>query len=77
MKEFVEYIVKELVDNTLEVSVTETHNSKKVAYHVRVDEGELGKVIGRNGQNVKAIQTLLYAIAARRGFKATLEIVNE
>jgi len=76
MKEFVEYIAKELVDNTSEVSVNEVEGSRTTVYELKVADGELGKVIGKNGQTAKAIRTLLSAIAAKNGKRAVLEIVE-
>lgn len=77
MKEFVEYIVKELVDNTLDVSVNEVSGKKATVYELRVGEGEIGKVIGRRGQTAHAIRTLLNAIAAKQGKRAVLEILDQ
>jgi len=76
MKEFVEYIAKELVDNTAEVSVNEIHGTRTTVYELKVADGELGKVIGKHGQTAKAIRTLLSAIAAKNGKRAVLEIVE-
>lgn len=76
MKEFVEYIAKELVDNTAEVSVNEIQGTRTTVYELKVADGELGKVIGKHGQTAKAIRTLLSAIAAKNGKRAVLEIVE-
>ena len=76
MKEFVEYIAKELVDNTAEVAVNEVEGTRTTVYELKVADGELGKVIGKHGQTAKAIRTLLSAIAAKNGKRAVLEIVE-
>jgi predicted RNA-binding protein YlqC (UPF0109 family) len=76
MKEFVEYIAKELVDQTSEVEVTEVVGSKTTVYELRVEKNDLGKIIGRQGQTAKAIRTLLSAIAAKNGKRAVLEILE-
>jgi hypothetical protein len=77
VKEFVEYIVKELVDNTLDVSVNEISGEKAIVYKVSVGEGELGKVIGKRGQTAHAIRTILNAIASKQGKRAVLEILDQ
>lgn len=76
MKDFLEYIVKELVDNTLDVSVKETESENTTVYELKVDEKDLGKVIGKRGKNAVAIRTLLTAISAKNGKKAVLKIVE-
>jgi predicted RNA-binding protein YlqC (UPF0109 family) len=64
MKEFVEYIVKHLVDKPEEVSIYEIDGEKTVVYELRVWRGDLGKVIGKRGRIVKSIQTVLAAASA-------------
>lgn len=76
MKEFVEYIVKELVDNTLEVEVKEEQNENTITYKVRVAEDDLGKIIGKRGNIAHAIRRLLSAMAAKEGHRAILEILD-
>jgi len=77
MQEFVEYIVKKLVDHPEEVKVTQVDSEKTIILELQVKEGDLGKVIGKNGRTAKAIRTLLTAAAAKQGQKrAILEIVE-
>jgi predicted RNA-binding protein YlqC (UPF0109 family) len=76
MKEFVEYIVKNLVDHPDDVSVVEVEGSRTTVYELRVGEGDLGKVIGKEGKTAKSIRTLLAAAAARQGKRAVLEILE-
>jgi len=76
MKEFVEFIVKALVDNPDQVDITEVEGVRTTVYELRVGEGDLGKVIGKQGQTAKAIRTLLVAASARKGKRAVLEILE-
>ncbi len=76
MKEFIEYIVKNLVDNPDEVSVVEIEGTRTTVYELRVGEGDLGKVIGKEGKTAKSIRTILSAAAARQGKRAVLEILE-
>ncbi|MFP4547149.1 MAG: KH domain-containing protein [Fidelibacterota bacterium] len=77
MQEFVEYIVKKLVDNPDDVKVTQIDSEKTTILELQVKEGDLGKVIGKSGRTAKAIRTLLTAAAAKSGQKrAILEIVE-
>lgn len=76
MKEFVEYLVKSIVDDPDAVEVSEVQGSRTTVYELRVAQGDLGKVIGKGGQTAKSIRTLLVAAAARQGKRAVLEILE-
>ncbi|MCD6441387.1 MAG: KH domain-containing protein [Candidatus Marinimicrobia bacterium] len=77
MKDFVEYIVKKLVDNPDEVKVTQIDSEKTIIMELQVKEGDLGKVIGKKGRTAKALRTILTAVAAKQGQKrAILEIIE-
>lgn len=76
MKEFVEYVVKSIVDNPDEVDVSEVQGSRTTVYELRVAQADLGKVIGKGGQTAKSIRTILAAAAARQGKRAVLEILE-
>lgn len=76
MKEFVEFIAKNLVHHPEAVQVSEVEGEKTIVYELRVGEGDLGKVIGRKGQTAKSIRTLLTAASAKRGKRAVLEILE-
>jgi predicted RNA-binding protein YlqC (UPF0109 family) len=77
MKEFIEYIVKQLVDKPEKVIVEETApNEKTVELKVKVDSSDIGKVIGKQGKNINAIRTLLTAVGAKNHYRATLQVVE-
>lgn len=76
MKEFIETIVKQLVDQPDMVLLTEIQGSKTTVYELRVGAGDLGKVIGKKGQTAKSIRTLIAAISAKKGKRAVLEILE-
>jgi predicted RNA-binding protein YlqC (UPF0109 family) len=76
MKEFVEYIAKNLVDHPEAVEVTEINGEKTIVYELRVGDGDLGKVIGRKGQTARSIRILLTAASAKQGKRAMLEILE-
>ena len=66
MKELLTYIVQSLVDHPDEVSVTERKADGETVYEVRVADGDMGKVIGRQGRIVKQIRILMRAVAQRK-----------
>jgi predicted RNA-binding protein YlqC (UPF0109 family) len=67
VRDLVEFLCRELVDEPDEVEVTETHDDRGLLLRVRVADGELGKVIGRGGRTAKAIRTVVRASAMRHG----------
>lgn len=78
MKEFIEYIAKNLVDNPEAVRVEEIiEDENKVKFILHVQDSETGKVIGKMGRTAKAIRTLLSAIASKQGKKAFMEIPDK
>jgi uncharacterized protein len=76
MKEFIEFIAKHLVDKPEDVNVTEIDGERTIVYELRVNDGDLGKVIGKRGNTAKSIRTLLNAASARSGKRAVLEILE-
>ncbi|MBO8152404.1 MAG: RNA-binding protein [Candidatus Neomarinimicrobiota bacterium] len=77
MKEFVEYIVKKLVDRPDQVKVSQIDSERTVILELSVDPADLGKVIGKNGRTAKALRTIITAVAAKQGQKrAILEILE-
>jgi predicted RNA-binding protein YlqC (UPF0109 family) len=71
----VEYVAKALVDepDAVEVKAVDDQEGRVIELHVA--EGDMGKVIGRNGSVAKAMRTLLKVVAAREGESISLEIV--
>ena len=76
MKELLTYIVQNLVDHPDEVSVTERKSGSETVYEVRVADGDMGKVIGRQGRIVKQIRILMRAVAQRKGKKISVDIMD-
>jgi len=76
MKKLLTYIAQNLVDNSDAVSVTETEREGETILELRVDPGDMGKVIGRQGRIAKEIRTLIRSVAQRQGKKVSVEIVD-
>ena len=76
MKELLTYIVQSLVDDPSQVSVTERKADGEIIYEVRVADGDMGKVIGRQGRIVKQIRILMKAVAQKQGKKVSVEILD-
>ena len=76
MKELLEVIVKPLVNNPDEVSVTLTEREGSVLLELRVNPSDMGKVIGKQGRIAKAIRTVMRAAAKNDDKKVIVDIVE-
>jgi predicted RNA-binding protein YlqC (UPF0109 family) len=77
MKEFVEFIAKQLVDQPDQVVVEQAEKEEgKVVFTLKVSEKDVGKIIGRSGRTAGAFRVLLRAVAAKNGKRAVLEIAD-
>ena len=74
MKDLVEFLVQELVDEPDAVSVEETLDERGPRYRVRVAPEDMGKIIGRGGRTAKAIRTVVRAAAQSQGHGAMVDI---
>jgi len=77
MREMVEYIVKQIVDNPEEVKVQEMKGEKVILLEISVAKEDMGKVIGKGGRMATALRTLVGAAAAKLKKRATVEILEE
>ena len=75
MKELVEVIAKSLVDNPDEVVVTEKEEGKNIVVELHVAEGDMGKVIGKQGRIAKAIRAVVKAASSKDDSRVDVEIV--
>ena len=77
MQEFLEYVVKGLVQNPGAVTVTPVARAGTTVYELRLDPADVGKIIGRQGMTINALRSLLLAGSAKKAMRCTLEIVEE
>ena len=73
-QEFVEYIVKALVDHPEAVKTDRTVDEMGVLITLHLSPEDMGQVIGRQGQTAKAIRTLLRVVGAKRKARVNLKI---
>lgn len=76
MKEFIEYLVKQLVDMPEKVQINEIAGERTIVFELRVGNGDMGKVIGKHGQTAGSLRTLLAAVAAKQDKRFVLEILD-
>ena len=75
-QQFVEYIVKTLVNNPDKVSVDRKIDEKGVLLSLSVDPEDVGRVIGKRGATAQSIRTLLRALGTKNDARYNLKIVN-
>lgn len=75
MKELVEVIAKALVDHPEDVSVNEKNEGRTIVLELHVAEGDMGKVIGKQGRIAKAIRSVVKAAAAKEDKKVVVDIM--
>ena len=75
-QQFVEYIVKTLVNNPDKVEIARDIDEKGVLLSLTVDPEDIGRVIGRRGATAQSIRTLLRALGTKNDARYNLKIVN-
>ena len=76
MKEIIETIILNLVDNKGAVQVNEVQGEKSIVFEVKVANEDMGKVIGRQGRLAKSIRTVVKSIGAREHKKVSVEFID-
>jgi predicted RNA-binding protein YlqC (UPF0109 family) len=75
-KEFVEYVVKALVNHPEDVKVQRSVDDMGVLLELSVNPDDMGKVIGKAGATAKSIRTLLRVLGSRNDARVNLKIVE-
>jgi predicted RNA-binding protein YlqC (UPF0109 family) len=75
-QQFVEYIVKSLVNNPDAVSIERSIDEKGVLLVLTVDAEDLGRVIGKRGATAQSLRTLLRALGTKNEARYNLKIVD-
>lgn len=77
MEQFISYIVKNLVDEPDHVQVSCSCEEDRMMVELRVAEGDVARIIGRRGKTIQALRTVAMSAAARLGYRARLELIEE
>lgn len=75
-RDFVEYIVKAIVDHPEEVEVTQSIDDLGMLITLKVNKEDMGKIIGKDGQTAKALRVLLRMMGAKMDARTNLKIVE-
>lgn len=76
MKELLEYVARELVDNPAAVSVRQVEGERAVTLELRVAPDDMGKVIGKQGRIARAIRAVVGAAALKNNVRVMVEIIQ-
>lgn len=73
-QEFLDYVVRALVDNPDAVKTDRKVDEMGVLITLKVDPADMGKIIGRSGQTAKAIRMLLRVVGIKNNARVNLKI---
>ncbi len=76
MKQILELIITNLVNNKEEVSIEETITDNNINFKVKVSKDDMGKVIGKQGRVARSIRTVMKSVSAKEGKKVNIEFVD-
>ena len=76
IKEFVEYLIKLIVDKPEEVEIAEKRGEQVIIFEVRANKQDFGKILGKHGKNIQAIRTLVNSVSAKAGKRSIIEIIE-
>ena len=77
MQTFLEYVLKNLVDDPAAVAVVRSQKNGHALFEIRVGPGDMGKVVGKQGQTIDAIRSLAAAAAAKYGEQVEIELLED
>ena len=76
MKEILEIIITNLVEDKEAVEIKEIENEKSIVFEVKVAQKDMGRVIGRQGRLARSIRTVMKSIANKEQKRATVEFIG-
>ncbi len=77
LRELTEYLVKSLADHPDEVEIAEREEDDTVLIELKISQEDLGKIIGKNGNTINAIRTVLQTAASSGKKRARLEVLGQ
>ncbi|MFH1380276.1 MAG: KH domain-containing protein [bacterium] len=77
MKELVEYLVKNLVDEPDKIRIEENSSGSKTEIHIHAAQADRGKIIGKTGRIIKAIRTLANASVSKQHTRSYIELKDD
>lgn len=75
-RDFIEFVVKQLVDHPEDVEVTRSVDDLGVLITLKVNPQDMGKIIGKSGQTAKSLRILLRVIGSKQNLRVNLKIIE-
>lgn len=76
MKEILQTIIENLVDDKQAISINEVEGEKSIVFEVKVSENDMGKIIGKQGKIAQSIRTIMKSAAAKEHKKVSVEFIG-
>jgi len=76
LKELIELMIKGIVENPDKVEINQIVGEKTSVFEIKADPDDIGKIIGKQGRNIKSIRTIINAASQRDSKRVIIEIVN-
>ena len=76
MKEILQTIIENLVDDKDSISINEVEGEKSVVFEVKVSENDMGKIIGKQGKIAQSIRTIMKSVASKEHKKVSVEFIG-
>ena len=76
MKELIKHIIQALVDYPEQIVISEVEGKQVTVLEIKAAKEDLGKIIGKQGRNAKAIRTILNAASAKTKKRTIMEIIE-
>lgn len=76
MKEILQTIIENLVDDKQAISIKEIEEEKHITFEVKVSETDMGKVIGKQGKIAQSIRSIMKAVAAKEHKRVSVEFIG-
>jgi predicted RNA-binding protein YlqC (UPF0109 family) len=77
MKDFIAYLIKNLVEDPSAVSVEIVEKEQGMFVEVRVGDKDIARVVGRQGRTINALRTIAITVGARFGRRVRLDLVSD
>ncbi len=74
--DFIRYILEQICQEKEAISVEEKVDDQGIIFFIRVAGEDMGKLIGRGGQNISALRTLVRVMGARDGQKIAIKVLD-
>ena len=76
MKDILQTIIENLVDDKESISINEVEQEKSIVFEVKVAETDMGKVIGKQGKIAQSIRSIMKAVAAKEHKRVSVEFIG-